>query len=352
MIKIGISIGDLNGIGPEVILKTFGDPAMLNLCTPVIYASQKSLAWWRKHLHMDSFNFSIISSADKVVVKQINVIEVWNEDVQIDPGKELPVTGKYAIRSFEAACKDLGEKKIDALVTAPISKKNVKSNDFPYNGHTDYLAKLFGSGDSLMMMVSDDLRVGLTTVHIPVQEISANLSIEKVQRKIEMLAQSLKKDFAIESPKIAVLGLNPHAGEGGTIGQEEKNIIIPAIQKAKEKKIMAFGPYSSDGFFGNAQYKHFDAVLALYHDQGLIPFKTLAFDSGVNYSAGLSVIRTSPDHGTAFDIAGKNEADESSFRSAVFVAIDIAKNKNNFAEMTANPLKRNQMNIERAGGVA
>jgi 4-hydroxythreonine-4-phosphate dehydrogenase len=352
LIKIGISIGDLNGIGPEVILKTFADPAMLNLCTPVIYASQKSLAWWRKHLHMDGFNFAVIASIDKVIAKQINVIEVWNEDVQIDPGKELPVTGKYAIKSFEAACKDLGDKKIDALVTAPISKKNVKSNDFPYNGHTDYLAKLFGGGDSLMMMVSDDLRVGLATVHIPVSEISANLTVEKVQRKIEMLAQSLKKDFAIESPKIAVLGLNPHAGEGGTIGQEEKNSIIPAIQKTKDKKIMAFGPYSSDGFFGNAQYKHFDAVLALYHDQGLIPFKTLAFDSGVNYSAGLNAIRTSPDHGTAFDIAGKNEADESSFRSAVFTAIDIARNRNDFAEMTANPLKRNQMNIERAGGVA
>lgn len=352
MIKIGISIGDLNGIGPEVVLKTFADPAMLNLCTPVIYASQKSLAWWRKHLHMDGFNFTVIASIDKTIAKQINVIEVWNEDVQIDPGKELPVTGKYAIKSFEAACKDLGAKKIDALVTAPISKKNVKSNEYPYSGHTDYLAKLFGNNDSLMMMVSDDLRVGLATVHIPLLEVSANLSIEKIQKKIEMLAQSLKKDFAIESPKIAVLGLNPHAGEGGTIGQEEKNIIIPAIQKAKDKKIMAFGPYSSDGFFGNAQYKHFDAVLALYHDQGLIPFKTLAFDSGVNYSAGLSAVRTSPDHGTAFDIAGKNEADESSFRSAVFAAIDIARNRNDFAEMTANPLKRNQMNIERAGGVA
>ena len=350
--RIAISIGDLNGIGPEVILKTFAEHTILNQCTPIIYASQKSIAWWRKHLKLDNFNFNTITSADKAIAKQINVVEVWNEELEIHPGKELPVTGKYAVRSFEAACKDLVAGKVDSLVTAPISKKNVKSNEFPYNGHTDYLAKLFGGNDSLMMMVSDDLRVGLATVHIPLQEISKSLTIEKVQRKLEMLAQSLRKDFAIETPKIAVLGLNPHAGEDGTIGTEEKTVLIPAIQKVKDKKIMAFGPYSSDGFFGNAQYKHFDAVLALYHDQGLIPFKTLAFDSGVNYSAGLSVVRTSPDHGTAFDIAGKNEADESSFRSAVFAAIDIARNKKEFAEMSANPLKRNQMKIERTGGVA
>ena len=350
--RIAISIGDLNGIGPEVVLKTFADQTLLNQCTPIIYASQKSIAWWRKHIRLDNFNFNTIASADKLIKHQINVVEVWNEELQIDPGKELPVTGKYAVKSLEAACKDLAAGKVDALVTAPISKKNVYSPEFPYNGHTDYLAKLFGNGESLMMMVSDSLRIGLTTVHIPVQDISKNLSIEKVQRKIEMLAQSLKKDFVIESGKIAVLGLNPHAGEGGTIGQEEKTILVPAIQKTKEKKILTFGPYSSDGFFGNAQYKHFDAVLALYHDQGLIPFKTLAFDSGVNYTAGLNIVRTSPDHGTAFDIAGKNEADESSFRSAVFVAIDIARNKKNYEEITANPLKRNQMKIERAGGVA
>ncbi len=350
--RIAISIGDLNGIGPEIVLKTFAEPAMLNLCTPIIYASQKSIAAWRKILKLDHFNFNTIASADKAIAKQINVVEVWNEELEIHPGKELPVTGKYAVRSLEAACKALGEGKVDGLVTAPISKKNVHSNEFPYYGHTDYLAKLFGGGESLMMMVSDKIRVGLATVHIPVQDISKNLSTEKVFRKIELLQQSLKKDFAIDSPKIAVLGLNPHAGEGGTIGSEEKTIVIPAIQKAKDKKIMVFGPYSSDGFFGNAQYKHFDAVLALYHDQGLIPFKTLAFDSGVNYSAGLNAIRTSPDHGTAFDIAGKNEADESSFRSAVFTVMDIVRNRKNFAEMTANPLKRGQMNIERAGGVA
>jgi 4-hydroxythreonine-4-phosphate dehydrogenase len=352
LIKIGISIGDLNGIGPEVVLKTFADNAMLNMCTPIIYASQKSLAWWRKHLQIEGLAFTTITSIDKTIAKQINIIEVWTEDIQIDPGKELPVTGKYAIKSFEAVCKDLQAKKIDAIVTAPISKKNVQSAEFPYHGHTDYLAKLFGNGDALMMMVSDDLRVGLATVHIPITDVSKNISTDGLQRKIEMLAKSLRTDFGIESPKIAVLGLNPHAGEGGTIGQEEKNIITPAIQKLKEKKLMVFGPYSSDGFFGNAQYKHFDAVLALYHDQGLIPFKTLAFDSGVNYSAGLSAVRTSPDHGTAFDIAGKNLADESSFRSAVFAAIDIVTHRNNYVEMTANPLKRNQMNIERAGGVA
>ncbi len=350
--RIAISIGDLNGIGAEVILKTFSEHTILNRCTPVIYASQKSIAWWRKHLQLESFNFNTIPSIDKAIAKQINVVEVWSEELEITPGKELPVTGKYAIKSFEAACKDVAAGKADAIVTAPISKKNVKSNEFPYSGHTEYLAKLFGGNEALMMMVSDTLRVGLATVHIPVQEISQNLTIEKVSRKIDLLAQSLRKDFAIETPKIAVLGVNPHAGEGGTIGQEEKTILIPAIQKAKDKKIMTFGPYSSDGFFGNASYKQFDAVLAMYHDQGLIPFKTLAFDSGVNYSAGLSIVRTSPDHGTAFDIAGKNEADESSFRSAVFAAIDIARNRQAYAEMTANPLKRNQMKIERAGGVA
>jgi 4-hydroxythreonine-4-phosphate dehydrogenase len=318
----------------------------------VIYASQKSMAWWRKHLKLDHFNFNTIDTADKAIAKQLNVLNVWPEDLQIDPGKELPVTGKYAVKSLEMACKDLAAGKIQALVTAPISKKNVKTNEFPYNGHTDYLAKLFGNNDSLMMMVSDSLRVGLATVHIPLQDISKNLSTDKILKKIELLNLSLKKDFGIDTPKIAVLALNPHAGEGGSIGTEERDIILPAILKAKDKKLLAFGPYSSDGFFGSSQYKHFDAILALYHDQGLIPFKTLAFDSGVNYTAGLSVIRTSPDHGTAFDIAGKNIADENSFRSAVFAAIDIAKNRMSYEEMNANPLKRNQMNIERMNGVA
>lgn len=346
-LRIGISIGDLNGIGPEVVLKTFSEPLMLNSCTPVIFASQKSIAWWRKHFKMDSFNFITIKNATEIKDGQINVVNVWDEDLNIDPGKELPVTGQYAVKSLQAACMALDEKKVDCLVTAPISKKNVMSNDFPYNGHTDYLAKLFGkNNEALMMMISDSLKVGLVTVHVPVTEIAQNLSTDKIFKKIELLHESLIKDFGLNAPKIAVLGLNPHAGEQGNIGTEEQQIILPAILKAKEKRMIVNGPFPADGFFGSANYQQFDAVLAMYHDQGLIPFKALSFGNGTNYSAGLSVVRTSPDHGTAFDIAGKGEAMEDSFRTAVFYAIDICRNRIEHAEMTANPLKRTVMDRE------
>ncbi len=344
--KIGISIGDLNGIGPEVVMKTFSEPAMMNLCTPIIYASQKSMAWWRKQLKLDHFNFTNINAVEQAQRGHINVVNVWDEEINITPGKELPVTGQYAIKSLMAACKDLGEGKLAALVTAPISKKNVKSNEFPYNGHTDYLAKLFGKNESLMMMISDTLKVGLVTVHVPITEISKNLSVDKIYKKIELLYQSLQQDFALTAPKIAVLGLNPHAGEGGNIGTEEQQFIIPAIQKAKEKKMVVMGPFPADGFFGSGKTEQFDAVLAMYHDQGLIPFKALSFGNGTNYTAGLSITRTSPDHGTGFDIAGTNVASEDSFRTAVFHAIDISRNKAAYAEASANPLKRSVIEVE------
>jgi 4-hydroxythreonine-4-phosphate dehydrogenase len=344
--RIGISIGDLNGVGPEVVMKTLSEPNMMNLCTPVIYASQKSIQWWRKTLKLDHFNFTTINQVEQAQKNHINVINVWEEDLNITPGKELPVTGQYAVKSFQAACKDLADGKIACLVTAPISKKNTLSNEFPYNGHTDYLAKLFGKGDSLMMMISDSLKVGLVTVHVPVQDISKNLSADKIYKKIDLLYHSLQQDFGLTSPKIAVLGLNPHAGEGGTIGNEEQQFIIPAIQKAKEKKMVVMGPFSADGFFGSGKMDQFDAVLAMYHDQGLVPFKALSFGNGTNYTAGLSVTRTSPDHGTGFDIAGTGVADESSFRTALFHAIDIARNKASFAEANANPLKRSVIEVE------
>ena len=351
MMRIGISIGDLNGIGPEVVLKTFSEPTILKHCIPIVYASTKSMTWWRKQLHLDHFNFVTLKPGDKIVPGHLYLVDVWEEDINLTPGKELPVTGQYAVKSLNAACKDLEAGKLDALVTAPISKKNVKSNEFPYTGHTEFLAARFGQNKSLMMMISDNLKVALATVHIPVQEISKNISVDSLYRRIELLHQTLRRDFSCTAPKIAVLGLNPHAGEGGQIGKEEQEIILPAIQKAKENKILAMGPFAADGFFGTGQYRHFDAVLAMYHDQGLVPFKTIAFDEGVNYTAGLNIVRTSPDHGTAFDIAGKNEAREDSFRSALFAAMDIARCRKAYDEAAANPLKRNSQEAERGSVV-
>jgi 4-hydroxythreonine-4-phosphate dehydrogenase len=348
--KIAISIGDINGIGPEVILKTFSELPILSLCTPIIYASNKSLSWWRKKLKMDHFNFTEIASADKALAKHVNLINVWDEELQIEPGKELPVTGKYAVKSFIAAAADVKKGLADILVTAPISKKNTKSTEFNFNGHTDYLAKQFGNGDSLMLMVSDNLRIALATVHVPIHEVSKNLNTDKLIKIIDQFSLSLYQDFGINSPKIALLGLNPHAGEQGNIGQEEQTIIIPAIQKLSDKKQMIFGPYAADGFFGSGQYQKFDGILAMYHDQGLIPFKTIAFGSGTNFTAGLSIVRTSPDHGTGFDIAGNGIANEDSFRSAIFAGIDIFRNKQSHAIFTADPLKKSVLKGE--GSVA
>jgi 4-hydroxythreonine-4-phosphate dehydrogenase len=346
-IIVGISQGDINGIGLEVIIKTFLEPQMLEICTPVLFGSNKTASAHRKALNIEDFSFNQIKDFSELNHKRANLLSVYEEDVTIELGQQTENGGKYAFKSLEAATNALAEGKIDVLVTAPINKENIQSAEFKFPGHTEYLDEKFGKGNSLMFLVSDDLRVAVVTGHIPVTRVAQELSSEKILKKIQLLNKSLTQDFAIRKPKIAVLGLNPHAGDNGVIGDEEKNIIIPAIEKAKAEEIIAYGPYPADGFFGNGTYKNFDAVLAMYHDQGLIPFKTIAFNKGVNYTAGLPIVRTSPDHGTAYDIAGKGIASEESFRRAIYTAIDIYRTRKNHAEITSNPLKINPIKRER-----
>lgn len=335
-IIVGISIGDLNGIGSEVVLKTFEDNRMLELCTPVIFANVKIMSYLKKVYEL-TLNFHGIDSLDQLVVGKINVLNVWKEPVNIEFGKNDNEVGKFAIKSFTSATTALKENKIDVLVTAPINKYNIQSEEFKFPGHTDYLAKEFNE-NALMFMIHDGLRVGLLTDHVPVNEVSKHLNEALIAKKVKVVNETLKQDFKIGMPKIAVLGLNPHAGDNGVIGKEDEEIIKPALKKIYDSGIMVFGPFSADSFFGSNQYKQYDAVLAVYHDQGLIPFKTMSFGNGVNYTAGLSKIRTSPDHGTAFDIAGKNKANESSFREALYLAIDVYNNRNEYKELTNNPL--------------
>ena len=336
-IIVGISIGDLNGIGSEVILKTFEDTRMLELCTPVIFANAKIVSFLRKELNID-IAIHGIDKIEQLVVGKINVVNVWREGVNLELGKNDDVVGSYAIKSFVAATKALKDGLVDVLVTAPINKYNIQSEEFKFPGHTDYLDKEL-EGDALMLMVHDDLRVGLLTDHVPVNEVAKHLNEKLISSKIKTIIQTLKQDFEIEKPKVAVLGLNPHSGDNGVIGQEEEKIIKPALKKLFEAGNMVFGPFSADGFFGSAQYEKYDAVIATYHDQGLIPFKTLSFGRGVNYTAGLDKVRTSPDHGTAYDIAGKNQADFTSFKEAVYLAIDIYKSRIQYQEVSSNPLK-------------
>ncbi|MES2286400.1 MAG: 4-hydroxythreonine-4-phosphate dehydrogenase PdxA [Bacteroidota bacterium] len=337
-IIVGISQGDINGIGLEVIIKTFLDPQMLEVCTPVIFGSNKTASFHRKALNIEDFSFNLIKDISEINHKRANIINVYEEDVVIELGAQTEAGGKYALKSLEAAAYALSQNQIDVLVTAPINKENIQSPDFKFPGHTEYLDEKFGTGNSLMFLVSDNLRVAVVTGHIPVTRVAQELTTEKIIKKLQVLNNSLIQDFSIRKPKIAVLGLNPHAGDNGVIGNEEQQIIIPAINKTKEEGMLVYGPYPADGFFGNGTYKNFDAVLAMYHDQGLIPFKTIAFNSGVNFTAGLPIVRTSPDHGTAYDIAGKNVASEESFRRAVYMAVDIYKTRTQYEEMTSNPL--------------
>lgn len=322
---IGITIGDVNGIGPEVIIKALSDARMLKLCTPVIYGTTRVLAYYKKQLQIDEFNYSQIKSHENILFKKINVINCWEDVVEIQTGAVTPEAGKCAFLALERACDDLKNGYLDALVTGPINKHNIQNEQFAFAGHTEYLTNYFGAKDSLMFLVSEDLRVGVVTGHIPLQEVSKRITGDLIIDKVKLMASSLKNDFGILKPKIAVLGLNPHAGEEGLLGQEEIDIIKPAMEKCKEDGLLVFGPFPSDGFFGTGHFKKVDGVLAMYHDQGLIPFKTLAFDSGINFTAGLPVVRTSPDHGTAYDIAGKNMADEKSMREAIFLACDIVQ---------------------------
>ncbi len=337
---IGISCGDINGIGLELIIKTVGDSRLLEICTPVIFASNKVLNFYRKGVPDINFNFSSIKDSSRINHKQINLYNCWEEEVNITPGQLTDVGGKYAVQSLVAAAQALKEAKIDGLVTAPIHKKNTQSQEFNFTGHTPYLKNLFGVQDVVMFMVAENMRVALLTEHVPVKEIAKYVTKENILSKLQIINNSLKKDFLIDKPKIAVLGLNPHAGDEGLIGKEEEEIIRPAIKDAKQKDIFCFGPYSADAFFARGHHEKFDAVLAMYHDQGLIPFKSLAHGEGVNYTAGLNGIRTSPDHGVAFDIAGKNKADEASFREAIYKAIDIIRNRKEFEEQRSNPVKK------------
>lgn len=341
-IRIGITQGDTNGIGYEVILKALSAPEILELCTPVIYGSSKTLTYHRKALEMPSFSINNTSSADHIKDHMPNLVEVNDEEVTVELGKPDKMAGRAAFVALEAAVTDLKDGKIDVLVTAPINKDNIQSNEFNFPGHTEYLESSLGDGNkALMILCNDKLRVALVTTHLPIAQIASAITQESILEKLRIFNDSLKRDFNIQGPRIAVLSLNPHAGENGLLGKEEKDIIAPALQEAYDKeKILCFGPYAADGFFGNEQYRHFDGVLAMYHDQGLAPFKTLAMEGGVNFTAGLPIVRTSPDHGTGYDIAGQNVANESSMRSAIYAAIDIYRNRRNHDEIYRNPLRK------------
>ncbi|WP_372757056.1 4-hydroxythreonine-4-phosphate dehydrogenase PdxA [Mariniflexile sp.] len=342
-IVVGISIGDLNGIGGEIVLKTFEDARMLEFCTPVIFASAKTMNFFKTHFNSE-INFNNINNANQIVFGRVNVFNCWNEPVTITFGKEDLKIGEYAIKSLEAATKALKNNEIDVLVTAPINKHNIQSEAFKFPGHTDYLAQEL-EGESLMFMVTDTLRVGLLTDHVPVKDIVENLTEALIVKKINTVYNSLLKDFNIVRPKIAVLGINPHTGDNGVIGKEDDTILRPTLQKLKGEGKLVYGPYAADSFFGSNNYKNFDAIIATYHDQGLIPFKTLSFGQGVNFTAGLNKVRTSPDHGTAYEIAGKGVADENSFKEAVFAAIQIFKNRFEYEILTSNPLKKANQKI-------
>jgi len=324
---IGITLGDINGIGPEVIIKALSDTRILNIITPVIYGSTKVLSYYRKNIGSEEFNYSQVRD-NYFNHKKVNVVNCWNDIVEINVGTSNKESGTYAFKALDRASKDLKEGKIDALVTGPINKSNIQSDKFNFPGQTEFITKASGAKESLMMMVGENLKVGLVTTHLPLKDVASQITKKNVTSKLKILNDSLKRDFGINKPKVAVLGLNPHAGDEGLLGNEENDIIIPVIEEFKNKGHLTFGPYPSDGFFGVAQYKNFDGILAMYHDQGLIAFKTLSFEIGVNYTAGLEIIRTSPDHGTAFNLAGKNTASEISMRSAIYLAKDIYKMRN------------------------
>lgn len=336
---IGITTGDLNGIGIELIIKTFSDHRLLELCTPVVFASNKVINFYRKSVPEINFNYQSAKDFNRVSHKQVNIFNCWEDEVAIVPGQLTDTGGAYAVKSLTAAAEALKNKKIQGLVTAPIHKKNTQSNNFNFTGHTPYLKHVFGVNDVLMLMAAENFRVGLVTEHVPISEVATRITREAIVSKLSILKDSLMKDFGIDKPKIAVLGLNPHAGDEGLIGKEEEEIIKPAIKEAKHS-MLVLGPYSADAFFARGQQQKFDAVLAMYHDQGLIPFKSLAIGEGVNYTAGLPGVRTSPDHGTAFDIAGKNKADASSFIASIYACIDIINQRSEYEENRKNPMKK------------
>lgn len=347
-IRIGISCGDLNGIGLEVVLKCFEDVRMFAELTPILYCSSKAVNLHRKALNLDEVQLNRINDAREAAPRKFNLVNLWEEDVEIDLGQPSGALASYAIKSLEAAAQDLASGKVDVLVTAPIDKNSMQQAGFAYPGHTEFLQHMAGSdSDVLMLLVGEGLRVGTVTGHIPLKDVAEAITTERIVSKARMLHQSLQRDFGVPAPRIAILGLNPHAGDGGTLGSEDKERIIPAIRKLNEEGILAMGPYPADGFFGNGSYKHFDGVLAMYHDQGLAPFKALSFGHGVNFTAGLPIVRTSPDHGTGLGIAGQGIADAGSFRAAVWLACDIRANRDHWKAISANPLEPQKREKER-----
>lgn len=339
IILAGISHGDINGIGYEVIIKALADPMINDICTPIVYGSPKVAAYHRKALNVNNFSFNNIRTPEEAHDKKVNMINCLDDNIRVELGKSTPQGGEAALISIEKAVEDLIKGKIDVLVTAPIDKHNVQSKDFQFTGHTDYLKTKAGAQEVLMFMIGESMKIGVATDHVPLKKVPELITVETLIRKIRLMNQSLILDFGIRKPKIAVLGLNPHAGDNSLLGTEEAEIITPAILKAQKEGILAFGPFPADGFFGAGSFTKFDGILAMYHDQGLAPFKALSFESGVNFTAGLPFIRTSPVHGTAFDIAGKGEASENSFRQALYLACDIFRNRQLYAEISRNPLK-------------
>lgn len=336
---IGFTCGDLNGIGLELIIKSLSDSRILEFLIPVVFASNKSINFYRKGLPEYSLSFTVLTDLTKINPKQVNVLNCWEEEVNITPGELTEIGGKYALISLEKAVEAIKNKQIDGMVTAPIHKKNIQSSTFHFSGHTPYLQDAFGNIENLMLMVAENLKMALVTEHVTIQDIAKHITKDKIKQKLAILNSSLQKDFGIDKPRIAVLALNPHAGDEGLIGKEEIEIIRPAIKESKNS-ILVYGPYSADAFFARGQHEKFDGVLAMYHDQGLIPFKSLAFGEGVNFTAGLPIVRTSPDHGTAFDIAGKDKADAGSFTAAMFECVRIIHARQGYRDMRLNPLKK------------
>ncbi len=343
MIRVGITVGDINGIGLEVIIKTLRQQQVFANSIPIIYGSAKTISYHKKAINNTDFNFFPIKSADEAKPKKINLINCWTEEVKIKLGEQNSTGGKYALKSLECATNDLTTNKIDVLVTAPINKDCVAAAGFEFPGHTEYLAHLSNTDEVLMLMVADELRVAVVTGHVPLKQVPELITKERVESKLRLFIKTLKHDFAIRKPRIAVLGLNPHAGDRGTLGTEEQDIINPVVKKLFDEGELVYGTYSADGFFGSANLKNFDGILSMYHDQGLTGFKSISFDEGVNFTAGLPIVRTSPDHGTAFDIAGKGMASERSFRNAYFLACDVYKMRNLNKEINANPLQPQNM---------
>lgn len=341
-IRVGITHGDYNGIGYEVILKMFDDNRLLELCTPVLYGNLKTAQYYKKALELQGNTpYALTTDTTELRPDAVNVVNVLTQEPHIAPGESTPEAGQAALAALERAVADLREGNIDLLLTAPINKHNIQSETFHFPGHTEYLEETIGNGaKSLMILCNDDLRVALVTTHLPIAKVAEAITVDSIMEKLRVFNHSLTQDFGVVKPRIAILALNPHAGENGLLGDEERNIIIPAIEKARNEKIHAFGPYAADGFFGNGLYKKFDGILAMYHDQGLAPFKTIAMESGVNFTAGLPYVRTSPDHGTGYDIAGQNLASEASMRSALYMAIDILRRRRTHAEITASPLRK------------